>query len=102
MFDQIKIWMRHLAHTMCPPLTLKFLPVSLLLAAGIALAQQDFSKVQIKVTKVAGTVYMLEGAGGNIGVSVGEDGVVLVDDQFAPLAPKIREALKGHTDKPVT
>jgi len=73
----------------------------LLLAAGVAAAQQDFSQVQMKVTKVGGTVYMLEGAGGNIGVSVGEDGVVLVDDQFAPLAPKIREALRGLTDKPI-
>lgn len=73
----------------------------LFLAAHPTVAQQDFSKVEIKVTKVAGTVYMLEGAGGNIGVSVGEDGVVLVDDQFAPLAPKIREALKGITDKPI-
>ena len=44
---------------------------------------------------------MLEGSGGNIGVSVGEDGIVLVDDQYAPLAPKIREALNGITDKPV-
>jgi len=93
--------MKRCAQTKCPPLTLKLLPFSLLLAAGIAAAQQDFSKVQIKVTKVAGTVYMLEGAGGNIEVSVGEDGVVLVDDQFAPLAPKIREALKGITDKPI-
>lgn len=63
--------------------------------------QQDFSKVEIKVTKVAGTVYMLQGAGGNIGVSVGDDGIVIVDDQFAPLAPKIRAALKGITDKPI-
>jgi len=93
--------MKRLGQTKCPPLTLKLLPASLLLAAGVAAAQQDFSKVQIKVTKVAGTVYMLEGAGGNIGVSVGEDGVVLVDDQFAPLAPKIREAVKGITDKPI-
>jgi cyclase len=67
-----------------------------------ALAQgQDFSKVEIKATKVAGSVYMLEGAGGNIGVSVGEDGILLVDDQFAPLAPKIQAALKNITDKPV-
>jgi cyclase len=73
----------------------------LLLAVGTAVGQQDFSKVEIKVTKVAGTVYMLEGSGGNIGVSVGEDGVVLVDDQFAPLAPKIRESLKGITYKPI-
>src|SRR6185295_19862327 len=42
-----------------------------------------------------------QGSGGNIGVSVGEDGVMLVDDQFAPLAPKIREALKGITSKPI-
>ena len=66
-----------------------------------ALAQQDFSKVQIKATRVAGNIYMLEGSGGNIGVSVGDDGIVLVDDQFAPLAPKIKEALKGITDKPI-
>src|SRR5215813_12017295 len=65
------------------------------------LAQQEFSKVQIKATKVAGSVYMLEGSGGNIGVSVGDDGIVIVDDQFAPLAPKIKEALKGIADKPL-
>jgi len=85
----------------CPRPALNPLPVILLLSASFALAQQDFSNVQIKVTKVAGTVYMLEGAGGNIGVSVGEDGIVMVDDQFAPLAPRIREALKGITDKPI-
>jgi glyoxylase-like metal-dependent hydrolase (beta-lactamase superfamily II) len=74
----------------------------LLLLSALAAAQdQDFSKVEIKVTKVAGTVYMLEGAGGNIGASVGEDGIVVIDDQFAPLAPKIEAALKGITDKPV-
>jgi glyoxylase-like metal-dependent hydrolase (beta-lactamase superfamily II) len=101
MFARIRIWTKRLGQAKRRPLTLKLLPVSLLLAAGVAGGQQDFSKVQIKVTKVAGTVYMLEGAGGNIGVSVGEDGVVLVDDQFAPLAPKIREALKGITDKPI-
>ncbi len=56
---------------------------------------QDFSKVEIKVTKVAGNVYMLEGAGGNIGVSVGPDGILIVDDQFAPLADKIKAALKS-------
>lgn len=70
--------------------------------AGAALAQQqDFSKVEIKVTKVSGNVYMLEGAGGNIAASVGDDGIVIVDDQFAPLADKIRAALKGITDKPL-
>jgi cyclase len=72
------------------------------LSAGSCFAQtQDFSKVQIKVSKVAGNVYMLVGAGGNIGVSVGDDGIVIVDDQYAPLAERIQEALKGITDKPV-
>jgi cyclase len=71
-------------------------------AATTLMAQnQDYSKVEIKVTKVAGTVYMLQGAGGNIAASIGEDGIVVVDDQFAPLAAKIEAALRGVTDKPV-
>lgn len=74
-------------------------PAVLLLFAISVTAQTDFSKVEIKVTKVAGNVYMLEGAGGNIGVSVGDDGILIVDDQFAPLADKIRAALKGIADK---
>jgi len=76
--------------------------VAVLLFGGLAITQeQDFSKIQIKVSKVAGSVYMLQGAGGNIGASVGEDGIVIVDDQYAPLADKIQAALKGITDKPV-
>ena len=75
------------------------LPIVLMICAVPALAQTDFSKVQMKATKVAGNVYMLEGAGGNIGVSVGDDGLLIVDDQFAPLADKIRAALKGIADK---
>jgi cyclase len=67
----------------------------LALAAVPAAAQdRDFSKVQIKATQVAGNVYMLEGAGGNIGASVGPDGILIVDDQFAPLADKIRATLR--------
>jgi cyclase len=81
---------------------LAILAFALLLTTAITIAQdKDFGKVEIKVTKVAGSVYMLEGAGGNIGASVGEDGIVVVDDQYAPLAEKIRAALKGITDKPV-
>ena len=78
----------------------KILSLALLLVfAAAAHAQTDFSKVQMKATKVAGNVYMLEGSGGNIGVSVGDDGLLIVDDQFAPLADKIRAALKGIADK---
>jgi glyoxylase-like metal-dependent hydrolase (beta-lactamase superfamily II) len=62
--------------------------------AGVARAQTDWSKVEIKATKVSGSVYMLEGGGGNIGVSVGPDGILIVDDQFAPLAEKIKATLK--------
>jgi cyclase len=65
---------------------------------------QDLSKTEIKVTKVAGNIYMLQGAdAGNMAASVGEDGIVLVDDEYAPLAEKIAAALKGLgiTDKPV-
>src|SRR3982074_999196 len=70
---------------------------------AVAQQQPDFSKVQIKVTKVSGNIYMLEGQGGNIAASVGEDGIVIVDDQFAPLAEKIQAALKELkiTDKTV-
>ncbi|HYX23601.1 MAG TPA: MBL fold metallo-hydrolase [Thermoanaerobaculia bacterium] len=57
--------------------------------------QQDFSKVEIKAIPVSGSIYMLLGSGGNIGVSAGTDGVLIVDDQFAPLADKIRAALQG-------
>jgi cyclase len=73
-----------------------------LLAITAAAQDQDFSKVQMKVTKVAGNVYMLEGDdAGNIGASVGDDGIVIVDDQYAPFADKIQAALKGIIDKPV-
>jgi glyoxylase-like metal-dependent hydrolase (beta-lactamase superfamily II) len=73
----------------------------LLLAATPLLAQRDLSKVEVKAEKVAGSVYMLTGAGGNIGVSVGDDGIVIIDDQYAPVAPKIEAALKAITPKPV-
>jgi glyoxylase-like metal-dependent hydrolase (beta-lactamase superfamily II) len=78
-----------------------FAAVFVCLSLTASAQDDDFSKVQMKVTKVAGNVYMLEGSGGNIGASVGEDGIVIVDDQFAPLADKIKAALKGVTDKPV-
>lgn len=77
-------------------LTEIFLACALLIGAGLASAQQqDFSKVEVQAQKVNGNVYMLTGQGGNIGVSAGPDGVLIVDDQFAPLAEKIRAALKG-------
>src|SRR5687767_11666148 len=73
---------------------LLLLLVILISAATTPVYAQDFSKVEITTTKVAGNVHMLQGAGGNIGVSVGTDGILIVDDQFAPLADKIKAALK--------
>jgi len=68
-----------------------FLIASLLVSA--VLAQDDFSAVTITATRVADTVHMLTGRGGNIGVCVGEDGVLLIDDQYAPLAGRIQDAI---------
>ncbi len=64
---------------------------------GLALAQQpqDFSKVQVKIAKVAGNVYLLQGSGGNIAASVGGDGILLVDTEYAPLGEKILAALNS-------
>jgi cyclase len=71
------------------------------LSSGAVAQQRNFDAVQIKTTRVAEGIYMLEGEGGNIGVSAGEDGVFLIDDQFAPLTPKILAAVKAISDKPV-
>jgi cyclase len=73
-----------------------------LLSASLASAQdQDFSKVEVKTVPLAGSVSMLEGSGGNIGVLVGADGVLLVDDEYAPLVPKILAAVKQLSPKPI-
>lgn len=66
----------------------------LIVPSTIQAQTPDFSKVEITATKVGGNIYMLQGQGGNIGVSVGADGILIVDDQFAPLADKIKAALK--------
>ena len=65
---------------------------------GPLAAQQDFSKVEIKTTKISGNVYTLQGQGGTIGALVGPDGVFMVDSQFAPLSDKIAAALKQISD----
>jgi cyclase len=65
------------------------------------LAQRDFSKVEVTSTKLTEGVYVLVGAGGNLALSVGADAAFLVDDQYAPLTPKIKAAIAALTDKPV-
>jgi glyoxylase-like metal-dependent hydrolase (beta-lactamase superfamily II) len=72
-----------------------------LLVALPAAAQQDFSRVEIRAEKVADSVWMLTGAGGNLGLAAGPDAVFLVDDQYAPLTERIAAAIGRITPKPV-
>ncbi len=69
--------------------------VFIFVASGQADAQQNWDEVVIEAHPVVGNIYMLTGSGGNIGVSVGDDGILIVDDQYAPLADKIKAALRG-------
>ena len=78
-----------------------FIIVIILSASSLAVIAQNFDSINIKTTKVAGSVYMLEGSGGNIGVLIGNDGVILVDDQFAPLSEKIKKSIAGISGKPI-
>ena len=71
------------------------------LATGVAQAQSRFDKVEIRTEQLSPSTYVLFGAGGNIGLSVGADSVFVIDDQFAPLSEKIAAAIKKITDKPV-
>jgi glyoxylase-like metal-dependent hydrolase (beta-lactamase superfamily II) len=72
-----------------------------LTAPANAQAQPDFSKVEIKTTKISNNFYTLEGQGGVIGVLAGPDGVLMVDSQFAPLTGKIVAAIKQISDRPI-
>ncbi len=82
--------------------------IPVLVAAGLMLlcqnsiAQRNFDDVSITTTDLGENIFMLQGAGGNIGVSTGDDGVFIIDDQFAPLTEKIMEALASLSDKPVS
>ena len=84
---------------------MKTIVLSFLMLAFIFLddarAQQNFDAVKVEVEPVQGNVYMLTGAGGNVTVQVGPDGVLLVDTQFAPMAPKILAAIRQLSAKPI-
>jgi len=81
--------------TPCQRLATIGLVLSLLLMASTVSAQGNFDSVQIETTQLADGLYMLTGAGGNLGLSVGEDGAFLIDDQFAPLTEKIQAAISA-------
>lgn len=69
--------------------------------AAAPLAAQDFSAVEIRSTEIGAGVYVMEGAGGNLGLVVGERGAFLIDDQYAPLTGRIQAAIAELTDQPV-
>lgn len=82
--------------------TLFALSFAALAALAYAQAPQpDFSKVEIKTTKISDNFYTLEGQGGTIGVLAGPDGVFMVDSQFAPLSQKIAAAIHQISGKPI-
>ncbi|HAJ76628.1 MAG TPA: hypothetical protein DCM64_09240, partial [Gammaproteobacteria bacterium] len=74
--------------------------LSLLLLPSLSMAQ-DFDAIQITTIPVRDDIYVMQGSGGNIGVSIGADGTMIVDDQFAPLTGKIQAAIAQLTNQPV-
>ncbi len=81
--------------------SLQKLILPFLCSFGLLFYAQNFDDITIETIKVSDKVYMLTGYGGNIGVSVGDDGVFVIDDQFATLTPKILEAIKKISNKPI-
>src|SRR5678816_3423013 len=75
--------------------------LSMLFGMSAAAQSDRFDKVEIKTTRLTQNLYLLEGEGGNIGVSAGDDGVFVIDDQFAPLTARILAAIEAISDKPV-
>lgn len=80
--------------------TIKLICSSFLFFLAFTITGQN-RDIKIKTSKLTEQVYMLKGSGGNIGIFIGNDGVFMIDDQFAPLTPKILTAIKKITDKPI-
>jgi len=103
-YDQENKMLRHLHHISSK---LSNATGAIALIGGLATinntqAQSDFNAVQIKTIQITDRIYMLEGMGGNIGLTVSDDGVFMIDDQFAPLSNKILAAVKTISDKPLS
>ncbi len=73
----------------------------ILALAGYVTAETNYDDVTVTVKKVTDRIYMLQGSGGNIGLCIGKDGVLMVDTQFEPLADKIRAAVRQVSDKKI-
>jgi glyoxylase-like metal-dependent hydrolase (beta-lactamase superfamily II) len=79
------------------------LAIAAIVTIGNAQAQQpvDWDSIELRVEHVAGSIYMLVGQGGNIGLSIGNDGVIMIDDQFAPLTDRIVATIGEVTDEEI-
>lgn len=78
------------------------LGISMFVLSGLTVQAHDrFANVEVYASQIAESVHMLSGAGGNVGVSVGPDGVLIIDDQYGPMAPKLREAIKKLSDSKI-
>src|SRR5690606_16349540 len=77
-----------------PVMKTTILFTSLMMLGSMATAQQNFNDVKVETVSVHDRIYMLKGAGGNIGVLTGPDGIIMIDDQFAPLSEKIKDAIR--------
>ncbi len=81
---------------------LSLLLLSFCLLGSFAFAEENkFDEVSIKTQLLSKGIYMLTGKGGNIGVLVGDEGVFMIDDQFAPLSKKIQAAIADISDQPI-
>jgi len=79
----------------------KTLCASYIIFLTFSTCAQVNQEVIIETQQLSKTVYMLTGQGGNIGLSIGDDDVFMIDDQYAPLTPKILEVIKKLSDKPI-
>src|SRR5579871_3016521 len=77
------------------------LTAAVMAAPAFAQGQPDFSKIEVTTTDLGHNTYMLEGAGGNVTVAVGSNGVIMVDSQFAPMHDKLKAAIAKITNQPV-
>lgn len=83
-------------------MTLRRILVGLCLVGSSAVsAQNSWDEVEVKPVALRGNVHVIYGAGGNIGVSAGDDGVFIIDDQFAPLTERLKATIAGISDKPI-
>jgi cyclase len=80
---------------------LLFTAITALFSISVSLAQDKWAKVEVTSQIVSGAVHMLVGSGGNIGISAGDDGILVIDDQYAPLAEKIATAIGNISNKQI-